>query len=72
MGEQITDHVELAVWLFPKGQEPKYKTTLAFLPATPRLAGSQVIDLPPNSTAVTVGTTVLFFRVSSSRSAFTN
>jgi hypothetical protein len=53
VGEEITDHVELAVWLFPKGQEPKYKTTLAFLPATPRLGGSQVIDVPPNSTAVT-------------------
>ena len=59
VGEEITDHVELAVWLFPKGQEPKYKTTLAFLPATPRAAGGQVIDIPPNSTAVTSGTTVL-------------
>jgi hypothetical protein len=59
VGEQITDHVELAVWLFPKGQEPKYKTVLAFLPATPRSGGSQVIDVPPNSTAVTSGSTVL-------------
>ena len=59
VGEEIRDHVELAVWLFPKGQEPKYKTTLAFLPATPRLGGSQLLDIPPNCTAVTSGATVL-------------
>lgn len=59
VGEEIRDHVELAVWLYPKGQEPKYKTELAVLLATPRSGGSQVIDIPPNSTAVTAGTTVL-------------
>jgi hypothetical protein len=59
VGEDITDHVELAVWLFPKGQEPKYKTVLAFLPATPRSAGGQLIDIPPNTVTVTSGTTVL-------------
>jgi hypothetical protein len=59
VGEEIRDHVELAVWLYPKGQEPKYKTDLAVLLATPRSGGSQVIDIPPNSTAVTYGTTVL-------------
>ena len=59
VGEAIRDHVELAVWLYPKGQEPKYKTELAVLLATPRSGGSQLIDIPPNSTAVTSGTTVL-------------
>ena len=59
VGEDITDHVELAVWLFRKGKEPKYKTALAFLPATPRSAGGQVIDIPPNTVAVTSGETVL-------------
>lgn len=24
-GEQVTDYSELAVYLYPKGQEPKYK-----------------------------------------------
>ena len=28
VGEQITDNVELGVWLYPKGQEPKYRTYL--------------------------------------------
>ncbi len=59
VGEEIRDHVELAVWLYPKGQEPKHKTELAVLLATPRSGASQVIDIPPNSTAVTAGTTVL-------------
>ena len=33
VGEEIRDHVELAVYLYPKGQEPKYRT---FLTAFPR------------------------------------
>ena len=28
VGEEIRDHVELGVWLYPKGQEPKYRTQL--------------------------------------------
>jgi len=28
VGEEIRDHVELGVWLYPKGQEPKYRTYL--------------------------------------------
>ena len=59
VGEEIRDKVELAVWLYPKGQEPKYKTALTFLSGTPRLNGSQLIDIPPNSTAQTSGITVL-------------
>lgn len=59
VGEEIRDNVELAVWLYPKGQEPKYKTQLTFLPGTPRVNGSQLIDIPPNSTAQTSGITVL-------------
>jgi hypothetical protein len=59
VGEEIRDHVELAVWLYPRGQEPKYKTVLAFLPGTPRVGGSQNIDIPPNSIAQTSGITVL-------------
>jgi hypothetical protein len=59
VGEEIRDNVELGVWLYPKGQEPKYRTTLAFLPGTPRVGGSQNIDIPPNSIAQTSGITVL-------------
>ena len=28
VGEQLTDQVELAMWLYPKGQEPNYRTYL--------------------------------------------
>ncbi len=59
VGDEIRDNVELAVWLYPKGQEPKYKTALTFLSGTPRVNGSQLIDIPPNSTAQTSGITVL-------------
>ena len=31
VGEQITDHVELGIYFYPKGQEPKYRQTLAAL-----------------------------------------
>ena len=50
VGEQITDHVELGIYLYPKGQEPKYRQTLAALQS---VAGSaRNIDIPPNSTFV--------------------
>ncbi len=45
VGEQIRDHVELGIWLYPKGQEPKYRTFL-----TPFQAIRQRnVDIPPNS-----------------------
>ena len=28
VGEEIRDDVELGIWLYPKGQEPKYRTYL--------------------------------------------
>jgi hypothetical protein len=48
VGEQITDHVELGIYLYPKGQEPKYRQTLGLLNAI--AGGSRNIDIPPNST----------------------
>jgi hypothetical protein len=59
VGEEIRDDVELAVWFYPKGQEPKYRTVLTFFPGTPRTGGSQVLDIPPNSIVETSGITVL-------------
>src|SRR5580692_10585188 len=35
VGEEITDNVELAVYLYPEDQEPKYRTYLTAFPATP-------------------------------------
>jgi hypothetical protein len=58
IGEQITDQVELAIWLYPKGQEPKYRTFLTLFGAQSNNTGSR-IDIPPNSIAQTQGFHVL-------------
>ncbi len=50
-GEQITDVVELGVWLYPKGSEPKYRTYLTGFQAV-QTEGSPP-DLPPNQITVT-------------------
>jgi hypothetical protein len=52
VGEEIRDHVELAVYLYPKGQEPKYRTMLTLFPAT---TGGNQLDIPPNTVAQTEG-----------------
>ena len=55
VGEEIRDHVELGVWLYPKGQEPKYRTNLtAFQGRTGRY-----LDIPPNEITKNEGFTVL-------------
>jgi hypothetical protein len=50
VGEQITDHVELGIYFYPKGQEPKYRQTLAALQSVG--GGMRNIDIPPESTFV--------------------
>ncbi len=50
VGEQITDHVELGIYFYPKGQEPKYRQTLAALQSV--AGGMRNIDIPPESTFV--------------------
>jgi hypothetical protein len=50
VGEQITDHVELGIYFYPKGQEPKYRQSLAALQSV--AGGSRNIDIPPNSNFV--------------------
>ena len=50
IGEQITDHVELGIYFYPKGQEPKYRQSLAALQSV--AGGSRNIDIAPNSTFV--------------------
>jgi hypothetical protein len=57
VGEEIRDHVELGVWLYPKGQEPKYRTYLTAFNAT-NTSGS-ALDIAPNSITVTQRSTVL-------------
>ena len=57
VGEEIRDHVELGVWLYPKGQEPKYRTYLTGFQAT--ATEGAALDIPPNSVAVSQGFHVL-------------
>ena len=50
VGEQITDHVEMALYFYPKGQEPKYRQVLGQLDAI--AGGRPSLDIPPNSVTV--------------------
>jgi hypothetical protein len=59
VGEQIEDHAELAIYLYPKGQEPKYRTYLMAYVAHPMENGEPLLDIPPNSAAMTEGFHVL-------------
>ena len=47
VGEEIRDHAELAIYLYPKGQEPKYRTYLTMFPGTEAFGSG--IDIPPGS-----------------------
>ena len=49
VGETIRDHVELGIYLYPKGELPKYRTRLTLFASTPGF----VLDIPPNSVAQT-------------------
>ena len=59
VGEQIADHVELAVYFYPKGQEPQHRTTLTAFEGVEGSFGQSSLDIPPNSLAQTEGFTVL-------------
>lgn len=50
--EDVTDQVELAIYLYPKGQEPKYRQTLALFSGI--TGGNRNLDIAPNS--IYVGT----------------
>ena len=52
VGEEITDSVELGIYFYPKGQEPKYRQALALFSGI--TGGNRTLDIPPNS--VYVGT----------------
>ena len=53
VGEEIRDHAELAVYLYPKGETPKYRTRLTLFGATGNISAR--LDIPPNTIAVTQG-----------------
>jgi hypothetical protein len=50
-GENITDIVELGIYFYPKGQEPKFRQVLHLMGATN--AGG--VDIPPNTVKQTEG-----------------
>jgi len=49
VGDEIRDHAELAVYLYPKGETPKYRTYLTLFGATPAFGSG--LDIAPNSVA---------------------
>jgi hypothetical protein len=51
-GEDVTDSVELGIYFYPKGQEPKYRQALALFSGI--TGGNRALDIAPNS--VYVGT----------------
>jgi hypothetical protein len=50
VGEEIADQVELGIYFYPKGQEPKFRQVLASLSSVQ--GGARNIDIAPNSTFV--------------------
>ncbi|HXG89636.1 MAG TPA: hypothetical protein VNJ02_15010 [Vicinamibacterales bacterium] len=52
VGEDITDQVELGIYFYPKGQEPKFRQALALFSGV--TGGNRALDIAPNS--VYVGT----------------
>jgi len=59
VGEEIRDNVELGVWLYPKGQEPRYRTYLTPFPALRGIRPPREVDIPPNSIVQSQNFTVL-------------
>jgi hypothetical protein len=53
-GEEITSQVEMGIYFYPKGQDPKYRTTLSLVPAA-----LGTMDIRPNTVSVVEGFTVL-------------
>jgi hypothetical protein len=59
IGKEIRDNVELGIWLYPKGQEPKYRTYLTAFQAVKGRPRNREVDIPPNSIAESQNFTVL-------------
>jgi hypothetical protein len=49
-GEEITSNVEMGIYFYPKGQEPKYRNSLSLVPAA-----LGTLDIRPNSIAINEG-----------------
>ena len=53
-GEEITSKVEMGIYFYPKGQEPKYRTSLSLVPAA-----LGTLDIRPNTVTIDEGFTTL-------------
>jgi hypothetical protein len=54
VGEEIRAHTELAVWFYPKGQEPKHREVLAlFNTFSGNAPGARALDIAPNQVTTT-------------------
>ena len=49
-GEDISDQVELGIYFYPKGQEPKFRTALSLYSGV--TGGNRNLDIAPNSISV--------------------
>jgi hypothetical protein len=49
VGDTVRDHVELGVYLYPKGEVPKYRTRLTLFGSVP----GNLLDIPPNTVTQT-------------------
>jgi hypothetical protein len=56
VGEEITGGSEIGIWFYKKGEEPKKRSYLVGFTGIDR---SKMLDIPPNSMAMTEGFTVL-------------
>jgi len=56
VGEETTGGSEIGLWLYPKGQEPKKRSYLVGFTGIDR---TKMLDIPPNSFAMTEGFSVL-------------
>jgi hypothetical protein len=59
VGEEIRDHVEIGIWLYKKGEEPKFRTYLTAFQAIKGLDRNRLVDIAPNSISVSQQVTVL-------------
>jgi hypothetical protein len=61
VGEEISAQTQLAIYFYPKGQEPKQRTYLLSFTAGSYVGGEheQTLDIPPNSITETQGFHVL-------------
>src|SRR5438093_104863 len=56
VGEEVVSGSEIGIWFYPQGQEPKKRSYLIGFTGIDR---TKMLDIPPNSMAMTEGFTVL-------------